>query len=481
MDHNDIKFIKSIQVNNSDTNGGRIGTSEALLGRKNDIFPAIVDPQQLVDGCIFLRKLFIANHSTDEVAYNLKLSILTRTFGDDSIAITPGDWTDTAAEIPDDQAWMCAGRLNTSLTGGESSIDLLMESDDYVFPPGKYLYITNVIQTGQSLDDGSVIGRPEVRVGDYCTYRAADSKWGKASPNPEITHPLGFYIGGNEVVTYESGVTNSEIIQIKDTGEDNQVIGTGDGSDTSPTLSDLTITDPIFANPPYRPQVKTVCGGTERIVYINSDGTVDGYCSNTGTVIDLDTGVWSTPIDWTTAPDNAENITITYRETPFSYSGNTATVNLETTILNTYTNTNTVAAPCIESDEIRPEIYDLIITSSAGDYDDVTYPILLDNLGTTEDTYTVTFTSASEFTVTGFYSGLLGSGNITTDFTPTDSNGNDIFTIDKDGWSGTFVSGDEMEFSTHPSAYPFWLKQTVPSGSSAADNSPFLIRYAFAG
>jgi len=74
------------------------------------------------------------------------------------------------------------------------------------------------------------------------------------------------------------------------------------------------------------PVVTATCGATARTADIDCEGGCTGYCSAGN--LNMANGTWTTPIIWTTAPDNATNITIVYYEIAWSWSGNIATVEL---------------------------------------------------------------------------------------------------------------------------------------------------------
>lgn len=49
------------------------------------------------------------------------------------------------------------------------------------------------------------------------------------------------------------------------------------------------------------------------------------------------------------------------------------------------------------------------VETGAGTYNESTYPVLLDHIGTAEQTWTLTFTDATNFTVIGDTIGSVGS------------------------------------------------------------------------
>jgi dihydroxyacetone kinase DhaKLM complex PTS-EIIA-like component DhaM len=123
---------------------------------------------------------------------------------------------------------------------------------------------------------------------------------------------------------------------------------------------------------------------------------------------------------------------------------------------------------------------DTAVATTVGDgtFDDTTYPIVTDNIGTTEDTITLTFTSASLFTVSSDTFGALDSGSTLATYTYTNPNftGSTHFSIPLLGWTGTWASGDTLVFDVHPAAMALWRKRVVPAGSgSLSGNKTVLV------
>jgi hypothetical protein len=93
-----------------------------------------------------------------------------------------------------------------------------------------------------------------------------------------------------------------------------------------------------------------------------------------GGQLNMETGAWTTPITWTTAPDNLTDITITYCERAFSYTGNVATVELADQVANIYTVVGTYGSGCIYEDEVKCSFDSWAENSVGGTYDETTYP-----------------------------------------------------------------------------------------------------------
>lgn len=141
-----------------------------------------------------------------------------------------------------------------------------------------------------------------------------------------------------------------------------------------------------------------------------------------------------------------------------------------TTLANAYTTTsNTRVMSVYEPSDIECS-FDNFVDTSAGDgtFDDSGYPVLLDNIGTVEETWTLTFTSATDFGVVGDSIGSVGTGSTAGDFSPSNAAfSKPYFTLDKDGWAGTWASGDTVVFQSHPAAVPVWQKRVVPAACSS--------------
>jgi hypothetical protein len=463
----DIKYRKSVQQTDIATNGGRMGTVRIISGARHALFPRVTKSQRAL-GLQRWRKAFWCNENADdESAYGALVFLYRPTNADDRVYLAKGTQRDVQSEFnrddyPYGRVWMGAGALETALLGGESEVELAMEDDDYQFPQGGYLYLSNNTQVSQTIDAG-------VKIGDSVAY--SSGSWSKIPADADITYPKGWCVGENEVLTID-GDTHEEFLKIADNQYEDEVIGAGDGSDTDPELDTLLHpTNGICRQPDWLPVVKATCGGVERTVNVAADGSCSGYCS--AGALNMATGVWTTDIVWTTAPDNGTDITITYAENAWSWSGNVATVELDDTVANAYSADNTTfGAGCVHEDEVACSFDNWVETSSAGTYDEDTYPLDLYNDGTVEETWTLTFSSGSAFTVTGAHYGSLGAGNITGDFEPLNPvTGQPYFTLASAGWGGTWANGDTVVFQTHPATVPLLLENFVPAGTEVEPNN----------
>lgn len=469
----DIKYRKSVVQTDTDSNGGRLGRTIVISGARHALFPRVTKSQR-ENGIVRYRKEFYCNENADdESAYGVLIYAARPSTAGDYFYLAKGTQRDTQGQFKRrididtyadsrySRVWCGSGQLESALSGGETQVLLAMENDDFQFPNGGYLYLSNNTLTGQTIDSDVVIG-------DSVAY--SGGSWSKIAHTDNITYPNGWCVGTDEVLTIQD-TTNEEFLLIKDNHYSGEVIGTGDGSNTSPTLSSLSnVTNGICRQPNKLPSITTVCGSTECTVTINGNGVCSGYCS--AGELNMNTGNWVTPITWTTAPDNGEDIQADYRENAYSYSGNVATVELDEQVANAYTTDTTFGSGCIYEDEVKCSFDSWTENSSSGTYDETTYPLTLYNDGTVEESWTLTFTSSSTFSLSGAYYGTIETGSIGSDFSPTNPDtGQSYMTISSYGWGGSWESGDTITFDTHPSAVPILLEEDVPAGTTQEPNN----------
>jgi len=154
-----------------------------------------------------------------------------------------------------------------------------------------------------------------------------------------------------------------------------------------------------------------------------------------------------------------------------SWNGNTVTIVTTTGARSTYpASENSLVSGVVDLGSLVAATSLWVETSVAGTYDEVTYPVAVNNVGTVSDTWVLTFTGASTFTVSGTNTGSVGSGSTAADFTPVNQNvgtGDFYFEIDASGWGGTWAVGNTVTFTTTHSSAGFWIKEVVPALTGA--------------
>lgn len=99
------------------------------------------------------------------------------------------------------------------------------------------------------------------------------------------------------------------------------------------------------------------------------------------------------------------------------------------------------------------------------------------NIGTVDDDWTLTFTTSSTFSATGSVTGnLSGTYSTTADAQP--AHGTSYYwKIDSDSWyiENAGNVGETVTFTTRNYTAPVWVRQVVPSGSSAYYSDNFVL------
>jgi hypothetical protein len=157
------------------------------------------------------------------------------------------------------------------------------------------------------------------------------------------------------------------------------------------------------------------------------------------------------------------------------WNGNLATITLTDEIGLTFLKDETVVSSMLPLQSLSPYVESWAAISLLGEYDNVTYPISLYNIGTITESWTLTFTSSGSFVVTGAITGSVGNGTVDENFAPI--NGSSYyFNLDKSGWSGLWSSGNTITFQTVHAARGIWVKESVPAGSNSQANNTLQIK-----
>ncbi|PLX68636.1 MAG: hypothetical protein C0603_05645 [Denitrovibrio sp.] len=155
-----------------------------------------------------------------------------------------------------------------------------------------------------------------------------------------------------------------------------------------------------------------------------------------------------------------------------TWSGNIATIQLDSQLPENFTAITTSVGVMIEAGDLVPSLQSVVVTSAGGGFDESL--ITLYNSGTEEDTYSITFDSSFSFHVSGVESGALGSGTTGSDYSPVNSKtGQPYFSIPVASWSGLFEAGNTITISTSPASAGFWIKEVVPAGCAHEPNNSF--------
>lgn len=160
-----------------------------------------------------------------------------------------------------------------------------------------------------------------------------------------------------------------------------------------------------------------------------------------------------------------------------SYVGNVCTLTLAAALANGYSaSTPSYVSSVYEPGDVKCTVDNWVETSGSGTYDEATYPVLPDNIGTIEQTWTVTFTSATAFNVSGNTVGAVGSGNTSSNFIPVNAAfGKPYFTLRSAGFGGAWAAGNTIVFQTHPAALPLVYRRDIPAGASSLSGNKMIL------
>lgn len=172
--------------------------------------------------------------------------------------------------------------------------------------------------------------------------------------------------------------------------------------------------------------------------------------------------------------------------TAVSYSGDAATITVDSAFDNPYplsrVNGSTTyysrVAGCITQDVIRAKLAYTSKVSTAGTFDETLS--LADNTAAIQQTITLTFTSPVAYTAVGDTLGSLGTGSVSTNFSPVNPTlSRPYFLLAATSFGGVWAAGDTLTLTMTPAAIPLWAELLVPSGSTAVDIETFRLWVMF--
>jgi len=199
-------------------------------------------------------------------------------------------------------------------------------------------------------------------------------------------------------------------------------------------------------------------GGSALVVTVE-DSTI------TGMFVDGDTIRITDKATPSSVTGNEQTMTISGAP---SVSGNDVTITTTETLAAAYTGAVARVMSVYEPSDVECSVDNWVETSSSGTYDESTYPVICDNIGSIEQTWTLTFADATNFTVSGSTVGALASGTVGVNYAPNNPNfTKPYFTLEFAGFGGTWANGDTLVFQTHPAALAIWEKRVVPAGAAS--------------
>jgi hypothetical protein len=158
-------------------------------------------------------------------------------------------------------------------------------------------------------------------------------------------------------------------------------------------------------------------------------------------------------------------------------SGDLITLNLTAGLTNGYSNaTPTYVSTVWEPGDVACSSAWGTETTTLGTYNESSYPLILDNLGTIEQLWTLTFTSATAFNASGNTVGPITAGATTTNYIPVNpATGKPYFTLQSAGFGGTWATNDTITFTTHPASIPLWYRRVIDAGANSLSGNKVIV------
>lgn len=197
-------------------------------------------------------------------------------------------------------------------------------------------------------------------------------------------------------------------------------------------------------------------------------------------LFDTNDGVYNSSIIRLTDSSGGEEFLTVKSSGGVAWNGNTATITTTSGTRSTYpASQNSLVSGVVDLGDLIAATSSWSETSTSGTYDESTYPVEVNNIGTVSDDWTITFTGATTFTVSGTNTGSVGTGSTASDFTPVNASaggGSYYFIVRSSGWGGTWATGETVTFTTTHSSGGLWIKEVVPAGTVAKTSNEFRMK-----
>lgn len=160
------------------------------------------------------------------------------------------------------------------------------------------------------------------------------------------------------------------------------------------------------------------------------------------------------------APTTANDTEVTLSFTP-------ALSNAYNTDDNTY---GTRIMSVLEPGDVSGSTDNYVLTGT-GTFDDGSYPVLIDNLGSIEQEITLDFSSATVFTAVSDVAGVTLTGDTLETGGTWEPNNSDVSkpycVLEHNGFTVAPDATTQLVFESHPASIPIWQKRSVPAGANS--------------
>ena len=115
--------------------------------------------------------------------------------------------------------------------------------------------------------------------------------------------------------------------------------------------------------------------------------------------------------------------------------------------------------------------------TTTSNYNLLSYPPLITNIGAIDGKWALVFISATQFQVVEERLGVISTGTTSSDCAPINAEtGQPYFTIRKEGWGAGWAAGNAVRFNTDSCLGPLWIVRTVLSGQGTVADDQFKLQ-----
>lgn len=115
--------------------------------------------------------------------------------------------------------------------------------------------------------------------------------------------------------------------------------------------------------------------------------------------------------------------------------------------------------------------------TTTANYNLLSYPPVIANLGAIDGKWALVFTSATSFNVVEEKLGVISTGSTSADCAPINPETNTpYFTLRKEGWGAGWAASNAVRFNTDSALGPLWIARTVLSGQGSVDDDEFQLQ-----
>ncbi|MDN6872948.1 hypothetical protein QO209_10870 [Pseudomonas citronellolis] len=115
--------------------------------------------------------------------------------------------------------------------------------------------------------------------------------------------------------------------------------------------------------------------------------------------------------------------------------------------------------------------------TTTANYNLLSYPPVITNMGAIDGKWALVFTSATQFQVVEEKLGVIATGSTASDCAPINPETNTPYwLIRKEGWGLGYAASNAVRFDTDSALGPFWIARTALSGQGTVDDDEFRLQ-----